>query len=88
MVMLNRKFSAPRQRDKEQWAKVRQLVEHGFYFFSVYQLGEDGKKTPVPYPARLSEVPHFIAEFREQSALFNLVGEKNPKTLLHPSGDA
>ena len=70
MIMLNRKFSAPRKRDAEQWTKGRRLVEHGFYFFSVYRVGENGKKLQVPYPARLSEVSDFVTEFREQSALF------------------
>jgi hypothetical protein len=50
---------------------VKQLVEHGFYFFSVYEAAEGGKKTPVPYPARLSEVPQFVSKFREQSALLS-----------------
>ena len=71
MVMLNRKFKAPKRRDAEQWAKVRRLIEHGFYFFSVYRVGENGEKNQVPYPARLSEVSHFVNEFREQSALIN-----------------
>ena len=70
MVMLNRKFSSPKQRDAEQWRKVKQLVEHGFYFFSVYRIAANGKRIPVPYPANPSEVPEFVQEFSHQSALF------------------
>jgi hypothetical protein len=88
MVMLNRKFSAPKKRDAEQWAKVMQLVQHGFYFFSVYQIGENGKKVPVPYPAHLSEVPHFVTEFREQSALSSRAGVQQGKTLPAAGSDA
>jgi hypothetical protein len=69
MVMLNRKFSSPKQRDVRQWKKVQQLVEHGFHFFSVYRTAANGKKIPVPYPEHLSEVPEFAQEFSAQSAL-------------------
>ncbi len=86
--MLNRKFSTPKKRDTEQWAKVRQLVEHGFYFFSVYRFGENGEKVPVPYPNRLSEVPHFVAEFREQSALFRRTRLEHARSSAASAGDA
>jgi hypothetical protein len=88
MVMLNRKFSAPKKRDKEQWAKVRQLVEQGFYFFSVYEVGESGERRPVPYPARLSQVPSFVARFREQSALFEPMSIKSTRAQPASAGDA
>lgn len=86
--MLNRKFTAPKKRDTEQWAKVKKLVEHGFYFFSVYQVEENGKKVPVPYPARLAEVPHFVTEFREQSALFSRARSEQRRTLPASASDA
>ncbi len=86
--MLNRKFAAPKKREAEQWAKVRRLVEHGFYFFSVYRVGENGERIRVPYPARLSEVSHFVTEFREQSALFNRWGTRECKTASPSRGDA
>jgi hypothetical protein len=88
MVMLNRKFAAPKRRDAEQWAKVRRLVEHGFYFFSVYRVGENGNKNQVPYPARLSEVSLFVTEFREQSALCNRLGARESKTSTPSPSDA
>ena len=69
MAMLNRKFSSPKQRDTKQWKKVQQLVELGFYFFSVYRTAANGTKIPVPYPASASEVPAFAREFSSQSAL-------------------
>ena len=88
MVMLNRKFAAPKKRDTEQWAKVRRLVEHGFYFFSVYRVGENGEKNQVPYPARLSEVSHFVTEFREQSALRNRFGARESNASPPSPSDA
>ena len=89
MVMLNRKFSSPKQRDSEQWKKVEQLVTHGFYFFSVYRTAENGKKIPVPYPSRLSEVPAFIEEFKAQSAIQGtLFNEKQTHPRHVPHSDA
>jgi hypothetical protein len=88
MVMLNRKFTAPEKRDSEQWAKVKRLVDHGFYFFSVYRTGENGGKNRVPYPTRLSEVSDFVTEFREQSALSNRFGSRAGKNSTSPPGDA
>lgn len=89
MVMLNRKFSSPKQRDVKQWKKVQQLVEHGFYFFSVYRTAANGKKITVPYPAHLSEVPAFVQEFSAQSALRgHRLSEKQIHPLLVPSSDA
>ena len=75
MVMLNRKFSSPKQRDTAQWEKVQQLVAHGFYFFSVYRTAANGKKIAVPYPDCLSEVPAFTKEFSTQSALHRKCGQ-------------
>ncbi len=37
MVALNRKFSAPKAKDIDQWEKVQFLVNHGFLFQSVYE---------------------------------------------------
>ena len=68
MVMLGRKFSAPRKAEVEQWKKVRALVEHGFFFQSVYTQSETQSKVAVSYPKRLTDVPAFVAEFGSQAA--------------------
>jgi hypothetical protein len=89
MTMLNRKFSSPKQRDVEQWRKLQQLVELGFHFFSVYRLAANGKKIPVPYPARLSDVQAFAKEFGAQSALCHQSAvERVRNQRAVPRGDA
>ena len=67
MVMLSRKFSAPRKHEIEQWKKVQVLVEHGFLFQSVYAQSEGGGAVTVPYPKRLADVAAFVAEYQGQA---------------------
>lgn len=62
MVMLSRKFSAPRSKDKAQWEKVRFLIEHGFRFYAVYEPLCGGMNT-VRYPATLDEAKKFVQIF-------------------------
>ena len=52
MVMLSRKFSAPRMTDVEQWRKVEFLVSHGFRFQSMH---EQPSGSLVDYSATLAE---------------------------------
>jgi hypothetical protein len=61
--MLSRKFKAPRADDAKQWEKVRRLVEAGFRFESAYRWMGRGAYTAARYPAKLSEVDAFVAEF-------------------------
>jgi len=57
MVMLSRKFSAPRMTDVEQWRKVEFLVSHGFRFQSIH---EQPGGSLVDYPATLAEAKLFV----------------------------
>jgi hypothetical protein len=57
MVMLSRKFSAPRMIDVEQWRKVEFLVSHGFRFQSIR---EQPSGSLVDYPATLAEAKLFV----------------------------
>jgi hypothetical protein len=57
VVALTRKFKPPPSGDIEQWAKVRYLVEHGYYFESV--MNEQGEAEP--YPATLNEAQAFVS---------------------------
>lgn len=61
--MLNRKFSAPKMTDLEQWRKVRFLVEQGFRFQSVHEA--DGSL--VPYPDSMAEAKAFAAKYAHRS---------------------
>ena len=57
MVMLSRKFSAPRMTDVEQWRKVEFLVSHGFRFQSIH---EQPSGSLVDYPATMAEAKLFV----------------------------
>ena len=67
LVQLNRKFSAPKTTDVEQWKKVEFLVAHGFRFQSVYEQREDGGKYKVDYPTTLAEARTFVVAHKEQA---------------------
>ncbi len=67
LVTLGRKFHAPKSTNSAQWRKVQLLVEHGFFFDSVYRATESGGNVAVPYPRTLAEVPAFVAEFKSQA---------------------
>lgn len=67
MVMLSRKFSAPKCKDLAQWAKVRFLVEHGFRFYPVYDPRAGGILT-VKYPNTLEEAKWFVQRYTSQQA--------------------
>ena len=53
---MGRSFKAPPAKDTEQWAKVRELYDAGFRFFSYRSV--DGP----PLPARLADVEAFIRD--------------------------
>jgi len=57
MVMLSRKFSAPRMTDVGQWRKVEYLVGHGFRFQSIR---EQSGGLLVQYPATLADAKSFV----------------------------
>ncbi|MES3024533.1 MAG: hypothetical protein V4857_23440 [Pseudomonadota bacterium] len=62
MVMLGRKFSAPKSKDLAQWAKVKFLVEHGFRFYAVYEPSHWGGMRVVEYPKTLAEAQQFVVK--------------------------
>lgn len=59
MEMLSRKFSAPKSKDLAQWRKVEFLVQHGFRFYTAYELTRIGALS-VEYPATLTEARIFV----------------------------
>jgi len=66
LTVLNRKFSAPRKIDIEQWKKVRYLVAHGFLFQSVYEPSDSGGIRTVAYPKTLKDAEEFVRQFQDQ----------------------
>ncbi|WP_367155976.1 hypothetical protein [Methylomonas sp. HYX-M1] len=67
LIEVNRKFSAPKTADKAQWEKVKYLVEHGFFFHSVYERREDGGYYKISYPESLDEAKDFVIRYKEQA---------------------
>lgn len=68
MIMLSRKFSAPKCKDLAQRAKVRFLIERGFRFYPVYDPCAGGMLT-AKYPDTLEEAKNFVQRYaskREQ----------------------
>lgn len=78
-------FKAPRQNDIEQWKKVELLFANGYAFHSC------GCNGPGPHPARLNEVPTFVAqeqqarELRQQKRANQLMSRRKRKRHdVHP----
>jgi len=67
MTRLCRKFAAPKSIDKQQWEKVRFLVEHGFLFYPVRALIEPGVFMRVTYPKTLAEAKAFVEKYKSQA---------------------
>lgn len=65
MVMLSRKFSAPKCKDLAQWAKVRFLIGHGFRFYPVFDPCAGGMLT-ARYPDTLAQARWFVQRFASQ----------------------
>jgi len=63
LVMLSRKFSAPKMTDIDQWRKVEYLVRHGFRFQSIH---EPPNGSLVRYPATLAEAKLFVEEYADR----------------------
>ena len=67
MVMLSRKFSAPRSKDVAQWAIVQFVVNHGFRYYSVYEPSECGGMVRVAYPKTLREAAEFVVRYSAEA---------------------
>lgn len=65
MTQLSRKFKAPKRSDAAQWKKVQFLVEHGFRFYTVYELTEHGANR-IAYPKTLEEAREFVKGHKRQ----------------------
>ncbi|KAA9001095.1 hypothetical protein FJU30_07510 [Affinibrenneria salicis] len=71
MTGLSRKFATPARSDIRQWKKVQYLVEHGFFFQSVYRLSEGGGYCKVAYPASLADAREFVRLYAAQAIARN-----------------
>jgi predicted amidophosphoribosyltransferase len=66
MIRLSRKFSAPKSSDRQQWEKVRYLVESGFLFYSASEMVGPSASKRVSYPRTLQEAKLFVERFKSQ----------------------
>ncbi|MGJ7498236.1 hypothetical protein ACSFA8_24665 [Variovorax sp. RT4R15] len=64
MVMLSRKFAAPKMTDVDQWRKVEFLLNHGFRFQSMH---EQPSGSLVQYPATLVEAELFVERYARRA---------------------
>jgi DNA-directed RNA polymerase subunit RPC12/RpoP len=67
MVRLSRKFSASTATDTVQWKKVQFLVEHGFFFQSIYEPTESGGQQRTSYPTTYEQAKEFVVAFKSQA---------------------
>jgi hypothetical protein len=67
MSMVDKKFAAPKMADVAQWQKVQYLVDHGFFFQSVYTPIGPGMSLRVKYPKTLAEAKRFVIEHQAQA---------------------
>jgi hypothetical protein len=65
--MVDQKFAAPKMADVAQWQKVRYLIDHGFFFQSVYIPIGPGVSLRVKYPKTLAEAKRFVIEHQVQA---------------------
>jgi hypothetical protein len=82
MIMLGRKFHAPKRSELRQWRKVQFLVEHGFLFQSVYKLSLSGGQQTVPYPRTRREAIEFVQIYRDQAVSSSPSAWRTPRTAV------
>ncbi|PWF55779.1 hypothetical protein [Massilia glaciei] len=82
MVMLGRKFSAPKSKDTAQWEKINLLVAHGFRFYAVYEPSHWGGMRVVEYPNTLAEARLFVVKYA------SAVARQRPNHALLPEPGA
>ena len=63
---MDMRFRPPKKSDDRQWAKVRFLVEHGFFFQRVY-LKDGAIWYREAYPKNMNEAKEFVVRFKDQA---------------------
>jgi len=70
MAEVLQKFKAPKADNREQWDKIRLLIEHGFFFQSIYDVEPGAAYTraqTVPYPRTLSEAREWVKQWAHKA---------------------
>lgn len=65
MYHVGRNFKAPGKSDSQQWAKIRFLISHGFWFQKIRPEGISGES--VPYPETLEEAREFVVKYADHA---------------------
>ena len=60
-----RHFKAPKKSDMKQWAKIKFLYDHGFYFQKIYDQENGGEH--VPYPETMEQAKEFVERWKKYS---------------------
>lgn len=71
MRLLNQRFRPPKKLDNKAWQLVEFLIESGFPFQHIYQVGKNEYfKTPsnnyIPYPQTLRDAREFVERYGNQ----------------------
>lgn len=69
MRFITHRFRPPKKKDNKGWHLVKYLIENGFAFQHVYQIGKsEYYKTPtnnyIPYPHTLKEAKEFVEKYK------------------------
>jgi len=68
MTWMPHRFRPPKKQDKEGWATVRYLVEHGFKYHHVYEVIPDdpkGASRIALYPENLRDAKEFVEKHKK-----------------------
>lgn len=72
MLLLPHRFRPPKKNDDKGWELVNYLIENGFRFQHIYQLGSDdyNKKLTdnyISYPKNLRDAKEFVEKYKGQA---------------------
>jgi len=72
MILLPHRFRPPRKSDDKGWELVEYLINKGFYFQHIYQVGSNEyfKKATdnyVPYPKNIRDAKEFVLKYKDQA---------------------
>lgn len=70
-MLINHRFRPPKKRDNAGWRLVKYLIDHGFTFQHIYQVGKNElSKTSggnyAPYPQTLNDAKEFVEKFKDK----------------------
>jgi predicted RNA-binding Zn-ribbon protein involved in translation (DUF1610 family) len=72
MIFLPHRFRPPLKRNDKEWAVVKFLVNHGFYYQHIYEKTETSNHVNriekyVSYPNHMREAKEFVEKYKQQA---------------------